>query len=102
MMKGFKLFKNRLLVEVKRKEKTDEGIHLTRDSVERAMREATSGNVVLTGPDVEVAKKGDIVCYKQYVGNELVHNALPKANHYIVVAEDDLLAITPPETEVLS
>jgi len=99
-MNEIKLLKKCLLIQLNASEVTREGIHLTPESAERAAREATYGRVVIVGPDAKTVKVGDFVLYKQYVGNELKHSLLPKDFRYIVVSEDDLLAIVPEDLEV--
>ena len=93
-----KLRENHLLIEVGVQDMSKKGIHLTPESVEAEARKATYGQVVEAGPKATI-KIGEFVLYKQYVGNELKHSSLDSKKHYIVVAEDDILAIVPEDKE---
>ena len=100
-MKDIKLQKNHLLIELDTRNVTKAGVHLTPESAEREAREATYGKVVVIGPKAEFVKEDDFVLYKKYVGNELKHYLLNKDNRYVVVSEDDVLAVVPRDVETI-
>lgn len=93
---SIKILKNHLLVKIDKRSKTEAGLYMTEESAIAAAREATYGEVVEVGPSASI-KKGEFVLYKQYVGNELKHSTLDENFHYIVVSEDDILAVVPEE-----
>lgn len=89
-----KMLRNTVLVKLEIKNK-DGGIYLPEIVKDEQKINATTGQAVSVGPEAKVVKEGDFVFYKNYVGNILEHETLPKGETLVVVSEDDIVGTMP-------
>ncbi len=81
---AFKPLMDRVLVEpMEMEEKTESGIIIP----DTAKDKPQQGTVVEVGDDVELVKKGDVVVFEKYAGNELKIDD----KKFIILKEDEIL-----------
>ena len=89
------MMENHLLIKIEDKLKGS-GIAIPEDTKERMMEEAAlsnQGEVAFIGDECKYVKIGDYVHYKNFIGNRVDDESLSKDGTYVVVAENDILAI---------
>lgn len=88
-----KMLRNNVLVKVEVEERTEGGVYKPASVQEREKVDSTEGIVVACGKDVEECQVGDHVAYKSYIGNEIKDPSLDKKYEFVIVSENDVLAI---------